>query len=219
MLLAPKLVISNSKSSNPEYTMIVDFPILKADLDRRLRLQSRAAIRSAPFLGAIRWHFQHEGDRAKHTNMNGEEQDITYREAQETVAVTREDIAQMTAADVHARMIEAATSVAQQTTRGALEDLSVEITRAGNSMSVQDPASPEAFLAMLDRISIDFDDAREHPQMPTLFAHPSQQAKVEAHWNSMTAEQRADFEARKEAILDRKWAEYVSRENNRKLVD
>jgi len=199
--------------------VIVDLPVLKADLDRRLRLQSRAAIRSTPFLGAIGWHFQHEGDRAKHTNMDGEEQDITYREAQETVAATREDISQMTAADVHARMMDAARSVAQQATRGAFQDLSAEIDRAGNTMSVQDPTSPEAFLAMLERISIDFDDARDRPHMPTLVAHPSQQTKVAAHWNGMTADQRADFEARKEAILDRKWAEYVSRENNRKLVD
>ena len=97
--------------------------------------------------------------------------------------------------------------------------MNMEIERVGNSIQVADPLSTEAYLQALDKVLVDFDDTRDKPELPQFVGHPSHRARLEAQWEAMTTEEWAQFNTRVGEILDRKYAEYVSRENARKLVD
>ena len=200
--------------------MIVDFPSEKQKADERLHFESRIQLRRAsPFLSMIKWHFQHEGETASYTTIDGELRESSYSVSEATVSDSVAEIPEMTVDDIRGRVAAGVADVASQTARGAFATLGEEIERAGNLLQVADPFSPGAYLQMLDRTDVDFDEARDKPELPQLIAHPSQQARLRERWSAMTADELNDFKRRVEEILDRKYAEYVSRENARTLVD
>lgn len=151
--------------------------------------------------------------------MDGEPRQTDYRQLEESISATAEQMSKLSSEEVFKMVLGAAESVARQATQGAFETLNAEIEAAGNTVRSADPTSPEAFLAVLERISVDFDDDRSKPCLPTLVCHPSAFPEIERRWNQLTDAERATYERRREEILDRKYAEYVSRENARALVD
>lgn len=199
--------------------MIVDFPDLKAELNEWLRAASREQIRSSPFLRMIRRHIQHEGDGLTYSTMDGDVRTMNYDLIEETVSTTPSEMAAMSRQEVLKMVLEAGESVARQATQNAFDTLNREIDAVGNTVASSDPTNPEAFLAVLERVHIDFDDSRDKPQMPTLVCHPSKAAELQQRWEALSPAERSEYERRKQEILDRKYAEYVSRENRRALVD
>lgn len=192
---------------------------MKAELNKALAAASRAWLTSSPFLRSIKRHFQHEGNELRYTTMDGEPRQTEYRQLEESISATAEQMSKLSSEDVFKMVLGAAESVARQATQGAFETLNAEIEAAGNAVGSADPTSPEAILAVLERISIDFDDDRSKPKLPTLICHPSAFPEIERRWNELTEAERVTYERRHEEILDGKYAEYVSRENARALVD
>jgi hypothetical protein len=200
--------------------MIVDFPREKRKADEQLKLNSRLQMREhSPFLRMIKRHFQHEGETASYTTVDGETRELGYDLAEATVSIPVLEIPNLTVDDVQARVASSVADVAAQVTRGAFATMSTEIERAGNSIQVADPFSSEAYLQALETVLVDFDDTRDKPELPQFVGHPSQRARAEARWEAMTTDEWAHFNTCLDEILDRKYAEYISRENARKLVD
>lgn len=81
------------------------------------------------------------------------------------------------------------------------------------------PLGPESFLRSLEMVQVDFDDVRDRPHIPSIVLHPTTFEKLKEQADKMSTEELDAIERRRQEILDKKYEEYVSRENNRKLVD
>ncbi|MGK2885620.1 MAG: hypothetical protein ACSLE8_12740 [Rhodococcus sp. (in: high G+C Gram-positive bacteria)] len=199
--------------------MVVDFPALKSELNDWLAAVSRAQLRSASLLGMFPRHIQHEGENFTYSTVDGSLRSMDYTKIEESITTTAADIAAMSRHDLVKLTLSVMESVATQATQASFDAINREVEAVGNTVRTADPTGPDALLAVLVKIQIDFDDTRDRPQLPTMVCHPSRVAELQARWDSLTADQKLEFEQRREAILDRKYEEYVSRENNRTLVD
>lgn len=70
---------------------------------------------------------------------------------------------------------------------------------------------------MLEKIQIPFENGV--PVMPTIVAGPQVIEKLKENMQKMTEEEKKEFERKKQKIYEKKYEEYLSTENNRKLVD
>ena len=112
-----------------------------------------------------------------------------------------------------------AKDMAGQMERTTFQTMGEEIEKAGNVISSNPPFSPDAFLQALEMVELDFDDDRDKPHIPFLVMSPNLAQKVMEEEKQRSQEEKDAFEKRKQTILDKKFEEYVERENKRKLVD
>jgi len=194
--------------------MIADFIEIKRKLDRHFRVLAREVqIKSMPIAAVLPTTIQHEGHQTQHGEIRSD-----YEETSATIQFHRDEIPGMTLAELERKVVESAVDVAAQVERGILQTFE-RVARESGQIHEGKRLTPDAFLDALDRMDIDFDEGRDKPQFPTLFAGPPAIAKLDQALSSMTPAESAAHGARKSAILDRKYAEYISRENNRRLAD
>jgi hypothetical protein len=200
--------------------MIVDFPDIKAALDEQLSKFSRQVLReSGPLLRRIPVHLQHEGEKHQFNTLDGAEKDLPYQDQVGEFTVSRDELSTLSIPEILNRCAEAMREMAGRIEREAFRTIGDAVDEVGNTLKTQDPCSPENFLAMLDKVQIDFEGSRERPVMPTLFANPQTIKEFQRRFEALTPDQRHDLDRRREEILDRKYVEYLSREGDRKLVD
>jgi hypothetical protein len=194
--------------------MIADFIEIKQRLDRHFRVLSREVlVKMIPLAAMIPTTIQHEGHQTQHG-----ERRTDYEETTSTVEFFRDAVPGMTLAEVERMVIASAQEVAAQVERGMFKTLE-STARERGQMHEGAPLTPHTFLDALERMEVDFDEDREKPRFPTIFAGPAGIANLEKAMASMSPEESAAHEERKRVILDRKYAEYLSREDDRRLAD
>jgi len=199
---------------------MVDFTSIKRKLNQGINLFLRAEIkRRTPLLSMVGKRIAHEGDKTSYETIGKEEKHMEYQKAESSFSLTRDELGKMTFAEILKKVEGAAEDMARQMEGGAFQTISKEVEKVGNTIEGNPPFSPAALLKGLEMMDIDFDDARDKPQLPTIFIHPSQWEKIKEQDARMTEEERREFERNQKEILDRKYAQYVERESKRKLVD
>lgn len=200
--------------------MIVDFISIKEKLHNGINLYLRAEVkRRAPFLNMIGSRYTHEGDESSYETVDKQEKKMEYKRAETKLILTKEEMSKITFPEILKKIEDLAEDMARQMEGGAFQTLAEETEKVGNTIKGNPPFSPEALLQGLEMIDIDFDDARDKPSLPTIFIHPSQWEKIKEQDEKMTEEQKKEFEKKQQVVLDKKYQEYVTRENKRKLVD
>ena len=113
----------------------------------------------------------------------------------------------------------AAEQMAASLRRAAVDTMVAATESSGNIVHTTDVGDPGNLLRMLAAIPIDFSGgSRASPQFQMMIDRDGL-AELDRRFTAMTDEQRLDHFRRREEILDQKYAEYLSRENDRKLVD
>lgn len=197
--------------------MIVDFPQIKARLNRLVNLHlMRVHKQQVGILNEIRNHALHEGDAAKYQTVDNEEREVDLQLLTSKFEVTWEEIRDLKIIDVFAFYEKMSAEIANQQQKAFFRQIDDEVDNKFDG-SLQNPS--ELFLEALRTIHVDFDEVRERPRMPTIIVHPTTGQKLKQHFESMSPEQIAEHETETQTILDRKYEEYLLREGNRKLVD
>jgi hypothetical protein len=201
--------------------MIVDFIEVKRALDKAANMFIRAEIKKrTPFVSQIGVIPQHEGSDASYETVDRRVQEIDYQlTLSKPITLTKEEMAGLSIDDIQRLLTEVAEDMAHKIERTALDKLGQILEDTGNTVVESGPLGPESFLRSLEVMQVDFDDVRQRPHIPQIVLHPNTFAKLKAQTDRMSADELNAIERRREEILDKKYEEYVSRENNRKLVD
>lgn len=200
--------------------MIVDFISIKKKLHQRIDILLRDEIkRRTPFLSMIGHQLIHEGDRTFYETVNHEKKNLEYKKTESSFSFTREEMNKITFREIVEKIQKSAEDLAGQMERSMFKTLNETIEKSGNVIQGNHQFSPEDFLQGLEMIQVDFDDSRDKPNLPFLVIHPKVAKKAMEQEVQMTEEEKREFDKKKEQILDKKYEEYVARENKRKLVD
>jgi hypothetical protein len=200
--------------------MIVDFISIKGQLNNAANKFLKGEMdKRMPFLSQIRVVRQHEGKAASYQTVDQETKELDYELIGTGLSLTNEEIAAMSINDVIQLMLKVAEELASKSEKFAFQRMEEIISEAGNAIQESEGLSQESLLRVLETIEIDFDDTRDKPSLPQLVLHPDTARKLEERRSQMSEEEMADYEMRRQKILDEKYEQYVSRENNRKLVD
>jgi hypothetical protein len=201
--------------------MIVDFTEVKKRIDKLVvGLVGEQIKSSVPLMKMVGVRHQHEGEVLDYNTMDGgDRKTMEYLQHSFNVSLDSAEFETLTIPDVVTRLLNGALEMASSIESSALDAINAATDEAGNVVKSADIADPENLLRLLDAVQVDFKGSRSQPDMPTLVAHPTTIAELQRRIEALTDEQRNDLLRRREEILDRKYAEYVSRENNRKLVD
>jgi hypothetical protein len=201
-------------------SMIVDFPTVKQRLNKLIvQLVAERIKSSVPLMKMVGVRRQHEGQVLDYNTMDGDRKTMEYLEHSFSVSFDHSEFETLTIADVAERLVNGALEMASSIERSALDTINSAADEVGNVVKSADITDPENLLRMLETVQVEFKGSRAHPEMPTLMAHPTTIAEFRRRFEAMTEEEVQDHLRRREAILDRKYAEYISREDNRKLVD
>jgi hypothetical protein len=201
--------------------MIVDFIQIKRRLDLGARNFIRNEIKKrTPFLNQIGVIPQHEGSDASFETVDKEVNEIEYKPiAGEAVSLTAEEMATISLSEVEQLLIKMAEDFAHKAQQFAFQRFGEILEEAGQTLTENKPIDNESVLRLMDSVDIDFDDTRDRPHMPTIVLHPNTLQRLQDEKQRMSEEQVRAFELKQQEILNRKYEEYVLRENNRKLVD
>jgi len=201
--------------------MIVDFIKVKHALDKAANMFIRAEIKKrTPFVSQIGVIPQHEGSDASYETVDRQVQEIDYQlTLSKPIELTKEQMGRLSLDDIQRLLTDVAEDMAHKIESTALGKLGQILEDTGNTIVESGPLGPESFLRSLEVMQVDFDDVRERPHIPSIVLHPNTFARLKEQTDKMSADELNAIERRREAILDKKYEEYVSRENNRKLVD
>lgn len=202
--------------------MIVDFPSIKSKLDASLNIFLRREVKkNMTFFSTIGKHLIHEGKKHAYETMQHTRKDMDFKKAEVEFTVTKEERETITLEGVLQKVSKSAEEMAAQMERDMFATLHREIDEAGQSVDEKGkPFTHETLLKAMEMLDVDFkDDDRKQPQMPSLVMHPDMAKKVFEQDAKLSDEERKAFEARKEALLDKKYQEFLDREAHRKLVD
>lgn len=180
-----------------------------AEANRRMPLVSQIAI--VP---------QHEGNAASYETVDKEVNEINLVPVgSETRPLTMEEMAQLSMNDIEQLLVMLAEDFAHKLERFALQRMGEILNSAGQTFHENKPIDNESVVNSFENIEIDFDDTRDKPHLPSIVLHPETLNRLKEQKEKMSDEEIRNLELRHEKILDLKYEEYVSRENNRKLVD
>lgn len=201
--------------------MIVDFIQVKDKLNLGARLFVRNEIRKrTPLLSQIAVIPQHEGSDASFETVDKEVNEIEYVPTiGEPISLTQEQMATISASEIEQLLVSMAEDFAHKMQKFFYRRMGEILDEAGQTMTENKPIDNESVLKLLESVDIDFDDVRDRPHMPTMVLHPDTMQRLIEEKERMSEDEVNALELKQREILDRKYEEYVLRENNRKLVD
>ena len=173
-----------------------------------------------PLLNQIAVIPQHEGSDASFETVDKEVNEIEYVPTiGEPISLTQEQMATISSSEVEQFLVSMAEDFAHKMQKFFYRRMGEILEEAGQTMTENKPIDNESVLRLLESVDIDFDDVRDRPHMPTIVLHPDTMQRLIEEKERMSEDEVSALELRQREILDRKYEEYVLRENNRKLVD
>lgn len=198
--------------------MIPDFPHEKEKLmqvwNNYLEIKSRELL---GFFGTLPFHMNHEGHSWAINRADGTGGNQPYKEIQGYMTVDASEIPTLTPDKIRGKLDKIAEDAAQQISQNMFSEISRATKEVGNEVDAHgQPFSKELFLQILEKIEMSFDE-NEKLIHPVIFMHPDL-------WNSKKDEFKAWesdelFQAKHEAIIEKKKEDWRERETRRKLVD
>lgn len=201
--------------------MIVDFPSIKAKLDKAIVDHLNFVLkREQSFLSQLKHRILHEGDGDwSYQTVDNEVFDGSLEKLTSAFNIPNDKIKSLKIQDMFQYVEDIAVDIAKQQKELSIRRMNEAVERVGNVIDSPNKKFAESSLEMLEKIHIEFDETRDKPSLPTMIVHPQTAEKLKREEQSMTLEEKLSYEKRQEEILNRKYEEYVLRESNRKLVD
>jgi hypothetical protein len=198
--------------------MLPDFPEVKTELDRKARvlMRLRTAL-SNPVLRQIRTTIQHEGDRHTYGTVDGQVRDMEYHQIESAMEFSMSEMPDLTVEQILARLEGAAQDMTRQMAQSMFRQISAATDEASTSISAGgQPLTFDLYLESIERMEVEFDEDTGQPTFQ-IVVHPSMAQRLQelaAEWQA-----NAEYHARYEALMQRKYEEWREREAHRTLVD
>jgi hypothetical protein len=199
--------------------MLPDFTDLVTQLQDAVTMRLRLRVRSGdPVISMIGHMTQYEGDRQTYETVQGDERQTDYQRVEGLISISRPELRELTLEDILKKVDAAAEEMTGQIARSMFATIGQAAETAGNLINNEGkPFMFDTFLAGIERVDIDFDEATGRPHMPRLVMHPDLWAKVKdklPEWET-NPESRRRFAQ----LIEKKRNEWNDRESRRKLVD
>jgi hypothetical protein len=199
--------------------MLPDLPSLKKEVHKKILMPlfDQSRIETDPLLSRIRYFHQFEGDRHDYQTVEGKVQELPYQRFEVNHKFTPEDVIEKGFDYILEMVSKMGQEAGSQMAQYSFQVINKSIEDVGNAVQAKGPFSKEAFLEMVEKIDIDFDEKTGKPSLPNIYIHPDQADSV----RKMIQEAESDPEHKKkfDEIIERKRKEWHDREANRKLVD
>ncbi|MCK5460538.1 hypothetical protein KAI58_00965 [Candidatus Gracilibacteria bacterium] len=159
----------------------------------------------------------HEG-RGYSFDVSGVKQDMKMKVASGSFQIKKEEQSNLSLAEITKRIEGVAEEMAGQMERGLIEVLNntTGITSEANAK----PLNHETLLEHMEKIDIGFyDDNPMKPHELSLITAPGMEKELQRQWDNMSEEAQGKIEQRRKIIYAKKYEEYSTREQRRKLVD
>lgn len=178
------------------------------------------ATQAAPVVGSLRSYDRHEGGRR--SLFRAQEEDATFeehemRELTAGASVQRAHLRTHGFRAVYAWCKEMADQFAKAQSEHLYSTIHDVTESTGNVVNANGPLTPEALLAVYERITIDFDRETGEPSLPTCVVHPSQVDSLKAAIDQL--HRNPDLNAEYTSIIDNQRMAWRDREAARRLVD
>jgi hypothetical protein len=200
------------------WTMLPDFPEVKTELDRKARIlvKLRTAL-SDSVLRQIRTTLQHEGDRPTYGTVDGQVRNVEYRQIESAMQFSKSEMPDLTVEQIFARLEGAAQDMTRQMAQSVLQQISAATDEAGTSASAGgQPLTFDLYLESIERLVVEFDEDTGQPTFQ-IVVHPSMAHRLQELATEWQAN--AEYQARYNALMKRKYEEWREREARRTLVD
>ncbi|MEN9920729.1 MAG: hypothetical protein RL538_622 [Candidatus Parcubacteria bacterium] len=201
--------------------MITDFPEVKRELQKAMNIALQDGVKqNAPMLSMVGGKTLHEGDSMGVLHEDGRHVVNPLQYAESQFSVSREEMMSMKPDELMAKVNTVAVDMAGQMERNLFQSLDESIKESGNTIPGNPELSPDSILVALQMIVVDFeDDDRSKPVMPTIVTAPGGYEKLKEQEDRASEEEKKDYKARQEAILDKKFQEHLADLESRKIVD
>lgn len=196
--------------------MLPDIPALRDDLSRAMsrHLDRLVQERVGPFARAPR-HFIHEGAALRVIRSDGTGEESPLVEASAEVRIPFNEISALTPAKRAEHLEKIADDMARQMSAHMYASLNQTLEKAGQSVDAKGrPFSAELMLEVLEKMYLAFDD-QGHPEIE-LTIGPDLAPRAKEALDKLATD--PALNARYEALMEQKRAEWRAREASRKLV-
>ncbi len=196
--------------------MLPDIPSLKRDLLDFLQrfIRQRIAFHSY-ILGEVSRSTIFEGDRGTRIRRaDGTTDEGPLQAAESSVEFSRQEIPNLGLDALLQRADAVARDFARQQSQHLFRSLEEVTDRTGNVINVNGPPTPDALLAMIETVEMDFDAAGRHNF--SFVVPPNLHEAALAVWELIMND--PVYRERYDALMARKMEEHRAREASRKLV-
>lgn len=198
--------------------MLPDFPRCKKRLhDLFVRTAKASARRAEPMLAQIGTTIVHEGDGWSFDQEGGKKKHQKPSTLQAGVTITKQELLTMRIEDALAKASELGRQFAGQQMDMLITMLNQSTEEVGNVVKRKgDLIAPDAFLEMLSRMQIDFDQSGNPANLSSL-SSPDNLKKLAKRMPQWMSD--ADFRRKYETIMSNKYEAWRDREADRTLAD
>lgn len=198
--------------------MLPDYPeqkgVLRQRLDARLHLQIRQL---RGFLGEARTRVMHEGDCLVVIRDDGTVDRSELTEAHAEFQVDRRDVEGLAPEKILEKYQEMAKKIAGAQEESAFAEINRVVAATGNVIDAQGRGfTAELWLEALEAYPLEF-GRDNRPRFPTVIVHPDVEERVRKELDRI--ENEPELLERMARLVERKHAEWRSRESNRRLVE
>ncbi len=198
--------------------MLPDFLDSKHRLLQILQYSMRFEFaKSSPFLGMLNKSIIHEGRDPILVNEElGSEEIVVLKESSAIYEIDLRTVSSRSLKDIYNDFKSMAENIASDQSQHAIKELDRTLAKVGNVMDMAGkPFTPDSFIAMMEKIWIDF-DCDGMPRLPQIVVGPDAENAVLAMFQKLDEE---PYKTRMNELMAKKHEEYLERESHRTLVD
>jgi hypothetical protein len=197
--------------------MLPDFIKIKNRFIELIDKRFRESLRQDPLFAQIKEEKCFEGNKMSNFTEDGEFEENPFKQISGEISLTREEVIAKGPLAYIENISRIAEDVKKQKAELLFSKINEVTNKTGNVVSGQgQPFSHELFIAMLDKMQIDF-DPDGNPYLPTIVVSPQLAASIASktpQWES-----NPEYKKQFEELIERKRKDWNDRESNRKLVD
>ncbi len=200
--------------------MIPDFPKAKEKLRIFVDISIRQEIKTkSPLLAMVPKQSLYEGDKTGVLYEDGTHSVEHLNEASSKMSISSKQMRNMSSEDVLTMFSDMSADVANQIEGDAIQAIAKSMADSGNIVNVSE-VGPDIILKGMENVKIYFhNDDRNKPSEQSLIVHPTVSKRLMEIEKKQTPQEKAEFDRKKEEILDKKFEEHMADVKSRKIID
>lgn len=201
--------------------MLPDFTSTKKKLEKSIFPTVTGKVHDSSLLSQMPKKVRLEGKKHSFVNSTGEYVEREYKKIDSKFSVENKEVLEKGILLLVERCIQATDELNEKITKGALEEMEIAATKAGNNIDAKGKLLTDAYLDAVEKIQVDFDD-EGHPYLPSFVMHPLDVLRQEKRLDDYmykNPKHEYEFNEKLDKIIEEKRKEWHDRESNRKLVD
>lgn len=201
--------------------MIANFPEIQKKIDKIVTAYLRQEINNkAPMLNLAGKKRYYEGEKMWTVKSDWTLSISEFQKVESSFSISDDEMKTIDATHLLNKVSGVAEDMANKMERGMFDLIHEVTTETWNVIEAKKEDFPSSLLLMIEKIYIDFiNDNRDTPSMPTIFAGPEMITQMKESFDKMTPEEKSKYDAKHKLVMDKKYEQFLSDLNCRKLTD